>query len=249
MNKIALFLAAILAVGSCGKVFAQQKTVSMEMVDEKPRFQDGDDNAFISWVYKELKYPDQAISEKLAGKVTIKFVISKNGDVRDVKILDGVHPALDAEAMRVISMSPKWSPGKVKGMPVDVAYVLPVIFNDQNKSVTSADMDVIPAVFYSPYKKAGTNYSSSVEFTKWIFMNIEYPKEAKEKSIMGQAIVAFDILESGEVVNVRIVKSAHPLLDEELVRVVRTSPRWKAATQNGQPVRTTCTLPFRFLLR
>ena len=67
--------------------------------------------------------------------------------------------------------------------------------------------------------------------------------------VLAIAIVAFDILESGEVVNVRIVKSAHPLLDEELVRVVKTSPRWKAATQNGQPVRTTCTLPFRFLLR
>jgi TonB family protein len=66
---------------------------------------------------------------------------------------------------------------------------------------------------------------------------------------MGKAKVAFDILEDGTVDNVRIVKSAHPLLDEELVRVVKLSPAWKPATRHDKPVRTTYTLPFIFELR
>ena len=78
---------------------------------------------------------------------------------------------------------------------------------------------------------------------------MNYPKEARMNRIMGRAKVAFDILEDGTVDNVRIVKSAHPLLDEELVRVVKLSPAWKPAFRNDQPVRTTYTLPFIFELR
>ena len=80
-------------------------------------------------------------------------------------------------------------------------------------------------------------------------MNIKYPAEAKANGIQGNAKVAFDILNSGEIANVRIVESAHPLLDEELVRVIKLSPKWKAAIRKGQPVTTTYTLPFRFVLR
>lgn len=248
MKKIVLLLTFMLAAAVCGRVNAQQ-TKSFGEVEVKPRFQDDDASSFAKWVFTELKYPEQAVAENLSGRVTMQFTIAKDGSVINVKVLRSAHPVLDAEAVRVISMSPKWKPGKVKGEPVDVIYIFPVIFKMGNTSVATFDLDVIPAVFESPYKKEGLEYPTSTEFTEWVFMNIKYPAEAKANGIQGDAKVAFDILNSGKIANVRIIKSAHPLLDEELMRVIKLSPKWKAATRNGEPVTTTYTFPFRFVLR
>lgn len=256
MKKICLILTVILAVAVCGKVYAQthvlpfDRALTLAQVEEKPKFQNGEPNAFVRWIYSELKYPEQAVKENLEGKVVMQFTISKDGSVTNVKVMRGSHPALDEEAVRVIQNCPKWEPAKVKGEPVDVVYTMPVVFKMQKASVATFNMGVTPAEFVAPDKKEGEKvYPTSAEFTKWVFMNIKYPAEARQQGIQGNANVAFDILESGEIDNVRIVKSAHPMLDEELVRVVKMSPRWKAAIQNGQPVRTTYTFPFRFSLR
>ena len=256
MKKICFILTVVLAVAVCGKVYAQthvlpfDRALTLVQVEEKPKFQNGEPNAFVRWIYSELKYPEQAVKENLEGKVVMQFTISKDGSVTNVKVMRGSHPALDEEAVRVIQNCPKWEPAKVKGEPVDVVYTMPVVFKMQKASVATFNMGVTPAEFVAPDKKEGEKvYPTSAEFTKWVFMNIKYPAEARQQGIQGNANVAFDILESGEIDNVRIVKSAHPMLDEELVRVVKMSPRWKAAIQNGQPVRTTYTFPFRFILR
>jgi TonB family protein len=253
MKKIALILTVILAATFCNNLQAQQQqeTLPMSAVDEKPTFQGQHAAAFANWVYSQMKYPEQAIKENLEGRVAIKFTISKSGDLKDITVLRGAHPILDAEALRAVSTSPKWEPGKVKGEPVNVTYIFPVIFKMQKESEPAAvfDMEVIPAEFNSPYKKDGEKRRSSVEFTKWIFLNMNYPKEAIEKFITGEAKVAFDILADGTIDNVKIIKSAHPLLDEELVRVVKLSPVWQPATRHGKPVRSTYTLPFVFELR
>lgn len=264
MKKIVLLLTFMLAAAVCGRVYAQQnvsevsysqakntsqQTKSFAEVEVKPKFQNGEASNFTRWVFTELKYPEQAVAENLSGRVAMQFTIAKDGSVTNVRVLRSAHPALDAEAVRVISMSPKWEPGKVKGKPVDVIFTFPVIFKMRNASVATFDLDVTPAVFESPYKKEGVEYSTSTEFTKWVFMNIKYPAEARANGIQGNAKVAFDILNSGEIANVRIVESAHPLLDEELVRVIKLSPKWKAAIRKGQPVTTTYTFPFRFVLR
>ena len=263
MKKIALLLAIMLAAAVCGKVYAQEnvtvlsydqvksngQAMSFGQVDEKPKFQGADVSAFGKWVIEELKYPAQAVAEKLSGKVVMRFTISKDGSVKDVKVLRSVHPVLDAEAVRVISMSPKWEPGKVKGGPVDVTYVFPVVFKTQGGAAVQVDGDMVPAEFVSPDKKENSELNSTVEFTKWVFMNIQYPAEAKANMIMGGVNVMFEVLEDGKVDNVRVAKSAHPLLDEEVVRVVKLSPRWKPAQKNGTPVKTTITFPFVFQLR
>lgn len=263
MKKIALLLTIVLAVAVCGKVYAQQKVtvlsydqvksngqaMSYDQVDEKPKFQGADASAFSKWVIEELKYPAQAAAEKLSGRVIMKFTISKDGSVKDVKILRSVHPTLDAEAVRVISMSPKWEPGKVKGNPVDVTFVFPVVFKYQSGAAAPVDGDIVPAEFVSPFKEEGSALNNTAEFTKWVFMNIQYPEEAKANQIMGRVHVMFEVLEDGKVDNVRVAKSAHPLLDEEIVRVVKLSPKWKPAQKNGTPVKTTITFPFVFQLR
>ena len=98
------------------------------LIDRKPSFMGSDANAFSRWVNEQLEYPEVARKNGIQGRVTLSFTIKKNGKIADVKVLHGVHPALDAEAVRVISMSPKWKPGKLNGKKVSVTYTFPVIF-------------------------------------------------------------------------------------------------------------------------
>jgi protein TonB len=80
------------------------------------------------WVNENLVYPKEAYEDGTQGKVTVQFTIDKTGEVRDVCVLRGVHPALDKEAVRVISSSPKWTPAIYDGKPASVTYNFPVVF-------------------------------------------------------------------------------------------------------------------------
>ncbi len=98
------------------------------VVEVKPTFQGKDANEFTKWVSTQLVYPEEAKNEKIQGRVTAAFTIASDGSVKDVEVLRGVDPRLDAEAVRVLSSSPKWEPGKVGGKPVSVRFTFPVIF-------------------------------------------------------------------------------------------------------------------------
>lgn len=104
------------------------KSLPFNLVDVKPTFNGGDANEFSKWVNENLKYPKTAKDAKVQGRVVLQFTVYPDGKVQDVKVLRGVHPDLDAEALRVLSSSPDWTPGYVKGDPVKVTYTFPVIF-------------------------------------------------------------------------------------------------------------------------
>lgn len=97
-------------------------------LDVKPTFQGGDANAFSIWVNSQLRYPENAKRNGIQGRVTLEFTIDTKGRVTDVKVLRGVHKLLDKEAVRVVSKSPRWTPGYVNQKPVRVTYTFPVIF-------------------------------------------------------------------------------------------------------------------------
>ncbi len=98
------------------------------IVEEMPKFQNGDLNTFRRWVASRLRYPEIAAEGGLQGKVQIKFVVERDGSVTNVKVVRGVDPLLDNEAMRVVKQSPKWTPGKQRGKPARVGYTIPVVF-------------------------------------------------------------------------------------------------------------------------
>ena len=97
-------------------------------VENKPTFNDSDANEFSKWVSEQVKYPQDAIDANIQGKVVLQFTVNKEGQVEDVKVLHGVSETLDAEAVRVVSSSPKWEPGSMNGTPVNVKYTFPVLF-------------------------------------------------------------------------------------------------------------------------
>ena len=106
----------------------EEEPIPFQLVEEKPSFQGGDANQFSKWVSQNLAYPEIARENGVQGRVTLQFTIDKDGSIKNVKVLRGVNPALDKEAVRVISSSPKWTPGKQRGRAVPVTYTFPVIF-------------------------------------------------------------------------------------------------------------------------
>lgn len=104
--------------------------------DIKPAFLNSTDpRQFLAkWVYAYLKYPAQAVKDGIQGTVQVNFVIDKDGKVRDVEVVKSVDPLLDAEAVKVISASPKWRPARVKGQKVSSSMTVPVEFRLEKKS-------------------------------------------------------------------------------------------------------------------
>ena len=106
----------------------EEEAIPFQLVEEKPSFQGGDANQFSKWVNQRLVYPEIAKENGVQGRVTLQFTVEKDGRVTKVKVLRGVDPSLDKEAVRVVSMSPKWKPGKQRDRAVPVTYTFPVIF-------------------------------------------------------------------------------------------------------------------------
>jgi len=98
------------------------------LVEVKPTFNGGNASEFSRWVNTQLTYPKEAFEAGIQGRVTLQFAIDTDGKLKDAKILRGVNPLLDEEALRVIRMSPDWKPGEMGGKPVKVTYIFPVIF-------------------------------------------------------------------------------------------------------------------------
>jgi protein TonB len=96
-----------------------------------PSFQGGTINDFRNWVQSRLAYPRIAIENSIQGKVTLKFVIERDGSLTNIEEITSPDRSLTEEAIRVLKLSPKWAPGKQRNRPVRVFYVLPVEFQLQ----------------------------------------------------------------------------------------------------------------------
>ena len=106
----------------------EEEAIPFQLVEEKPSFNGGDANEFSKWVNSRLVYPEIAKENGVQGRVTLQFTVNTDGSVSNVKVLRGVDPSLDKEAVRVVSSSPKWKPGKQRDRAVKVTYTFPVIF-------------------------------------------------------------------------------------------------------------------------
>ena len=107
----------------------EEPPIPFVLVQDKPEFNGGDPNReFARYIAKNLVYPSIAAENGVYGMVVVQFVIDQNGNLTDPVILRSVDPALDAEALRVISTSPRWTPGKQRNKPVKVTFQFPINF-------------------------------------------------------------------------------------------------------------------------
>lgn len=106
----------------------EEEAIPFQLVEQKPSFNGGDANEFSKWVNGKLVYPEIAKENGVQGRVMLQFTVNTDGSVSNVKVLRGVDPSLDKEAVRVVSSSPKWKPGRQRDRAVKVTYTFPVIF-------------------------------------------------------------------------------------------------------------------------
>ena len=98
--------------------------------EEMPEFPGGMREC-MNFLGKNVKYPATAQEKGIQGRVIVQFVVNRDGSIVEPKVVRGVDPDLDKEALRVISIMPKWKPGKQKGEAVRVKYTIPVMFRLQ----------------------------------------------------------------------------------------------------------------------
>lgn len=136
--------AGLLSLSSCGNEMYDQINTSEEtevirggkepvfdfvgeMVEQMPAFPGGT-ATLMKFLSDNMKYPEQAEKEGIQGRVICTFYVEKDGSISDISVAKSVHPQLDAEAVRVLSLMPKWIPGKRNGELTKVKYTFPITF-------------------------------------------------------------------------------------------------------------------------
>ncbi len=98
-------------------------------LEEMPHFRGGGKDVFSQYIQEQIMYPSDAVEQEKEGQVIVEFTVTREGKVKNVKVVEGIYPSLDKEALRVVSASPEWSPGIQNGKPVDVRYKFAVKFS------------------------------------------------------------------------------------------------------------------------
>jgi bla regulator protein blaR1 len=226
---------------------------------EMPEFPGGE-NALEKFKCGNINYPASAKKTGLEGSVIINFNIEKDGSLSDIRVVNGISPSLDTEALRVTRLLPLWQPGKANGKP------------EKFMSGTSYNFDLIsgklkkkePADHNRVKVALSTTDDSEVPFVvveemplfpggdqallKYIAENTKYPPSAKTNNIQGRVILRFCVTADGDVNRISIMKGVDPMLDSEAIRVVGTLPQFNPGKQSGKAVPVWYMVPITFAL-
>jgi protein TonB len=137
------FIYSIIILLSTNLFLQAQQPVYRE-VEQFPEFLGGEENmgAFIS---KTVIYPTDAFQQKKQGRAIVEFIVEANGQLSNVKVIKGVFPSIDSEAVRIVKSMPKWRPGKLNGVAVRVYYTLPMNFQlDEGTNDENIPKDLMP---------------------------------------------------------------------------------------------------------
>ena len=230
-----------------------------EVVEKMPEFPDGGMPGLMKYLSANIRYPEAAHKAGTQGRVTVQFVVGKDGSIGNVGILRGVDPNLDAEAIRVISSMPKWKPGTQKGEPVNVKYTVPVMFRLTPEPVEKIDEMIVVGYRNPDAPVTGEVYETVDKMPEFpggmtglmqhLSKNIRYPAEAHTNNIQGRVVVSVIINTDGKATNAQIVQGVAPSLDAEALRVATTMPDWTPGTKDGKPVNVKYTFPVVFRLQ
>ena len=240
MKTIKIFaLAAITVMGL--SMCSQKKEAPVaeeEAVDScavMPQYGDGM-GSFQNYISENLNYPEKAEEAGLEGRVLVNFVVEKDGSVSNVEVAESVDSILDAEAIRVISSMPAWTPGQdEKGEAVRVIFTCPIVFLLEG---TNDDIDKKP------------EFPGGLEaYIDFMSKNLQYPKDMEDKGIEGRVLIKATIDENGKITNPFVLKSANEQLDAEAMRVVKAMPTWTPGQDEGKAVAVSYVIPVTFKLK
>ena len=217
-----------------------------------PSFQGGSLDGYQHWVESQIEYPKKLREKGVGGRVTVEFVVEKDGSVTFSKILQSPHELFSAEVERVMKSSPKWSPGKQRGEPVTVKMQMRVNFQ-VNEFLPTQVKGITKYGYDKPLEKAEKMPSfmggGMDKFTAWAQSKLEFPMSARKAGIDKGKIIATFIVEKDGSVSSAGVMSTLPngkAFADEALRVIELSPKWEPGSNNGNPVRVKCSVTFKF---
>jgi TonB family protein len=216
-------------------------------VDEMPVFPGGD-AALLKFIAENTRYPKEAKDQNIQGRVITRFKVNADGTVSDVSVLKGVNPYLDAEALKVVSTIPKFTPGKLNGVAVPVWYMVPITFTlsgDPKKS--RFEVEGTDTVYLSTNTMPSFTGGNEA-LKKFKEENVKFPPVIKSLGIEGVVMVRFNIEKDGSVSNVKIIQGVSPSIDTEAMRVAKMMPPWQPGMEKGKPVKFLYMTNFEFLI-
>ena len=215
------------------------------VADEMPLFQGKDLNTFRTWVQSQIRYPAEALKRGIEGRVVLSFIVERDGSVSTIELLQSPDRILSEEARRVVSSSPKWTPGRQNGHLVRIRYMLPVNFSIPKKETAAQSTAAQkPGLASMQFEIGNLN-----TFRSWAMQRLRYPAGAREQQTEGSVVATFTVGRDGRVDDIRIAGKPDPQLAEEVRRVVKASPAWSPATRNGEATTVTVTLPVSFRIQ
>lgn len=232
------------------------------VVEQMPEYPGGQ-QALIGFLSQNIKYPATAKNQQIQGRVIAQFVVGKDGSISDTHIVRSISPELDTEALRVISLMPKWIPGKQKGEVVNVKYTIPISFNleKEPKEIKNNNLPECVVVGYASEQVPSTNQSvyqvvdempkfpgGQEALMSYIAKTIKYPVDAQRAKTQGRVILQMLIDEQGNVTSPSIIRSVSPSIDAEAIRVIMSMPQWVPGKNKGEVVKVKYTIPISFRL-
>jgi TonB family protein len=218
------------------------------VVEEMPQFPGGD-TALIKFINNNIKYPLQAKVNNIQGRVILRFSVNFDGTIGKVQVLRSVDPSLDAEAIRVLNMMPKWQPGKQGGEPVNVWYSIPITFALSSSEQFNKPRFIVTGndTIYTSIKEMPQFQGGKDALSKFKVENLIYPEASKLTGLDGTVYVMFTIGENGSLSDFSISNGIIGSLDAEALRVAKLMPAWQPGVEKGKAVKVRTGTAFNFV--
>ena len=243
MKKVVVFLCLSLVIGLFFRQSVQAQSGNSNPVSVvKPEFPGGMDSLY-NFIYKRLdKYTfSKAELEATHDRVLfLLFEVKKDGSVVPAK-------NVDEDLNRIVRQMPKWKPGAIEGVAIDMDYSLPLGFRFRNKDYQWGD--AIPQSLWAStdYIYKTSEVDVAPEFPGGLFTLLVYIQEIMEhplvnvgNELLGRAIVRMVVRKDGSLDNIEIVRSVGSVWDNKILRFVKDMPRWKPGMKDGKVVDTEC---------
>ena len=209
--------------------------------EDYPTFKGQGHESFNDWLRWQIKYPEDAVSRGVSGKVTASYTVNPDGTLSEPAIMYSADKSLGDAVVKAIVSSPQWEPPKNPESTdpfeasVTIKFALPdKISIPEEPFVVVEEMPMFPG--------------GDAALLKYITDNIRYPESAKTNNISGRVIIRFDVNSEGKAEEATVLRGVDPSLDEEAIRVVNSLPVFSPGKQGGKPVPVYYMVPVTFSL-
>lgn len=217
--------------------------------EQEPAFPGGM-GALMDFMAKNVQFPKNADGSVHEGIVVTSFTVNEVGGIQNVYVKNPseMPTVYNAEALRVVGMLPKWTPGKKNCKPALFELCIPIKFKANEHPVSKVDQAAIMNV--SDLQTPPHYTGGQEELIKYLIANVKYPEAAKQAKAEAMVVVKFIVEKDGSISNVEAQNKdgVHADLIAESIRVVQTMPKWVPGVVDGKIVRVEFMLPIRFKL-